>query len=400
MAARSFRFGPGLRLLLILAAGGLESLCPASAEGPQYAPTTDPAALIVQLGDDSFEVRERAMRALATLGLEARPVLETALASSDPEVRRRAQRALDTILRNDLKQRLSEFAADTNPENDHGFPGWKRFRDLVGNSQEARTRFVEMQQAESDLLVAAQGDPRAAAEEFHRRAYYLQQLLHSRVPQQISLGSVSALLFVGADNKIPLKDEAAMPIFTFLSQTAFQQSLNQEAQKALSLKLLGSWIENRTESAVAYQNLHLAMRYELKEGLAPALAIVQNRADASSLQSALLTIGKLGSRQHLPLVEQALENETVCASYRISNKTISTQVRDVALAVCLEIVGESHADYGFARLQKNAQSLFNVHTLGFEDDQSRDKSLEKWKAWRARHPHPAAASAAPATANP
>jgi hypothetical protein len=52
---------------------------------------------VLQLGDDRFEVREKATQELMKLGLEAVPGLRLALEHVDPEVRMRARRVLDAI---------------------------------------------------------------------------------------------------------------------------------------------------------------------------------------------------------------------------------------------------------------------------------------------------------------
>jgi WD40 repeat protein len=57
----------------------------------------DVPALVRQLGADSFAEREEATRALQKLGARALPALRKAMRSPDIEVRRRAQRLLDSI---------------------------------------------------------------------------------------------------------------------------------------------------------------------------------------------------------------------------------------------------------------------------------------------------------------
>jgi hypothetical protein len=64
-------------------------------------------ALIRQLGDDSFEVREKASQALIAVGEPAVPFLREAAKSTDPEVVRRADRCLQAILK-DPAQRETE----------------------------------------------------------------------------------------------------------------------------------------------------------------------------------------------------------------------------------------------------------------------------------------------------
>src|SRR5262245_32973467 len=57
------------------------------------------AALIRQLGHQSFAVREEATRQLLSIGPAAAPKLRQAANDSDPEVRRRVQRCLQQIAR-------------------------------------------------------------------------------------------------------------------------------------------------------------------------------------------------------------------------------------------------------------------------------------------------------------
>lgn len=66
-------------------------------------------ALVKQLGDDSFNVREKATQALIALGEPALPFLQQAAKSSDLEVARRAERCLQAIHK-DPVQRQGEDA--------------------------------------------------------------------------------------------------------------------------------------------------------------------------------------------------------------------------------------------------------------------------------------------------
>ncbi|NJN14485.1 MAG: HEAT repeat domain-containing protein, partial [Planctomycetes bacterium] len=77
--------------LLSLVAAGLVF----AQEAPEKGPTPEEA--IVQLGSESYEVREGATRRLVEMGERALPALEKALQSEDVEVRMRAGRALRAI---------------------------------------------------------------------------------------------------------------------------------------------------------------------------------------------------------------------------------------------------------------------------------------------------------------
>ena len=66
-------------------------------------------ALIRQLGDGSFEIREKATQALIALGEPAAPFLQPAAKSTDLEVARRAERCLQAIIK-DPARRQTEAA--------------------------------------------------------------------------------------------------------------------------------------------------------------------------------------------------------------------------------------------------------------------------------------------------
>lgn len=65
---------------------------------PTTAPTAEIAALIVQLGDSDFHVRQRAAEHLKEIGKPALPALRQALSAADPEIQMRAQELIDSIV--------------------------------------------------------------------------------------------------------------------------------------------------------------------------------------------------------------------------------------------------------------------------------------------------------------
>ncbi len=61
----------------------------------------------------------------------------------------------------------------------------------------------------------------------------------------------------------------------------------------------------------------------------------------------------------------------------------TVQIRDVALAVMLQLTDQRPADYGYpnAKLQQ-VPKLFQIQTLFRENDQQREEAIAKWHAWR------------------
>ena len=70
-----------------------------------------PAELVRDLGSPSYAAREKASRGLWKLGPVARPALEEAARSSDPEVRTRAEEVIARIHRQTANRKLLEAPA-------------------------------------------------------------------------------------------------------------------------------------------------------------------------------------------------------------------------------------------------------------------------------------------------
>lgn len=70
------------------------------------------AALIKQLGDDEFAVREAASQELETLGEPALPALRKAKASDDAEVRRRAEQLIRAISGKLARKELAKWQGE------------------------------------------------------------------------------------------------------------------------------------------------------------------------------------------------------------------------------------------------------------------------------------------------
>ena len=95
-------------------------------------------------------------------------------------------------------------------------------------------------------------------------------------------------------------------------------------------------------------------------------------------------MAKLGGAAYIDRLEPLLEDDTPCASFKLNDQEIQTQVRDVALAVLVKLTGQDLRAYGFDRVQENALTDFNTATLGFVDDKARQAALEKYREYARR----------------
>ena len=363
-------------ILLIALAVAVTDARPVNGGQPDY------TALVDLLGDTRFIERENAASILTKAGLPAQQALMDGMKNADAEVRFRCQRILATILENDFRRRLKAFAEESDLDQNYGLSGWERFREVVGSDAGARRLFVKMHDSESRFLTITDEGPKRATEAFNLRCLELQQSLkHRRKPnQEIDEGSVAALLFVGSQAEISISNQMGSVLTSFCYQGKVQAAMSSGSTLASMKRLMGLWIE-RPNPPAAYQNLMLAMKYNLTEGLQPAQSVLTGGTVQAPhvRQYAILAIAKLGNEIHIPLLEPLLKDSTLCASRTVNRVAFRTEIRDVALAAVMHLSGHDPEKNGFAGLQKNDQMLFNPSTLGFEDNEKRGVAMQQWK---------------------
>jgi len=378
--------------------------------------------LVTKLGDDLYAVREKASNELVQKGIAAKPQLLAALESSDAEVRFRAKRILSEVVEADFQRRLSAFSADVDGKLDLSLPGWTAFKQAVGSDRTARDLFVEMQQAEAPLLEAYEQGPKQAAEKLRTqlaaepavidRAAAVAAARKGRrqiVPQSStsSLGAILAWLFVAGDNAVPITDDITARVIVLPQNEVFKQVANPNVKQVDSRgevcrKILARWVARDINSVFAAYNLSFAYIYNLKEGLAPAIAILkhpQTIGDPASKSLAICLVGKFGGKEHIALLEPYLKDALVYYDSGGKNQPIQTQIRDIALLTSVELAGQDPKQFGFDRWQKNEQLLLNPHTIGFRSQEERLAAFKKWEDWQAGQKSAAGEEAEPKAGN-
>jgi len=336
-------------------------------------------ALVQQLGDEQFSVRERAMTQLIEIGVPARAALVEGRRQADREIRYRCERILSIVEELSFQRRLTAFASGKS--DGHDLPGWERFRASFGDNADTRALFVQMQEAESELMKAVENGPQGVARAAEARCLALQQTQRSR-GQPTSLGSLAALLFAVNEADANLGMQAASMMFALCRQPLVNNAMSDRSKGKILRKMVGSWIE-KSEGWLAYQTLLLAMQYDLKEGLVPAEKILKNPAEQPfAKQQAILAVAKLGDKSYVDRLEPLLGDATRCSARRIKNVTYETQVRDVALAAILLLEGQDPKKFGFDRFQENPTTAFSTTTIGFANNDSRDKAFEKYHEFK------------------
>ncbi|HZZ72501.1 MAG TPA: hypothetical protein VFE24_09620 [Pirellulales bacterium] len=379
------------------------------------------AALVKELGSDQCRAREAATTQLMEIGIATRGPLLAALDHPDLEVRIRARRVLATVTAEDLQRRLKAFADDESDNKGLSLPGWAAYKKEFGGTGQARKLFVEMEQAEPSLLAVSELGPRQTAEALNERFNAIQSELMGQqfrtVRQQTSLGSTLALFYLSSNPDVKVSEQTATGICRLPYQSALHQVLLADPGDGIPKKILGKWILQPTTGkidAVVQQNLSLAIQFKMPEGIHPALKVLQSTTLPPYLkQQALLVVGKYGNKEHLPIVAPLLEDKAQCgnlfwnqrmpvrfrwpemtyvvAPFLIQSRAFDIsylapppviQLRDIALAVAIHLHGQEPKDFGYEHIQPNDQLLYQLQTVGFEDEGRRDAAFQKWHDWQ------------------
>jgi hypothetical protein len=350
-------------------------------------PTAAQRELVKQLGDPSFHTRERAAETLVSQGVAGKAALMEALKAPDFEIRWRARRILNRVLQDAFEARLAAFVADVDGSQQHGLPGWKRFKDLVGDHRDAREMFAEMTRSEGALLSAYEKQSPEMSELISARVAWLQSQAASGnsdarvVPPQ----TLATLLLIGSDETVKGHSRCLSQLYQLLSHSATMQSIGTPARPSILRSLLEKWATSAARTGATY-GMMLALKYDLKEmGLQQATKFIeQGTKSSSTLHYAVITVGRFGGEEHLCLLTPLLENKTVCHrwSSRALKKdgTINVEVRDAALVVLLHMTGKDPQTFGFKLLRQNPETLYYVYTFGFINDKEREAAHAKWAA--------------------
>ncbi len=348
--------------------------------------------LVEQLGNDSYRIREQAQRELLEIGLLARKALVRGLRSPDLEIRLRARRLLAQVVEEEFEGRLADFIADVNGTKEHDLPGWKRYRESVGNTRIARTLFVSMIREEMALLQAFETGMQLE-KTFSNRVRALQPYssINSNGPRVASSSSLATMLFLSGQPELSLDQITHQQIFSLLQYTGTQNVVKGSPYSGLLFEMLGGWIQKLDkEQPTAYYPLMIALNYDMKDvGLEIAKKRLGNTTTSSSAQQyAIMGIARFGTAMDIDLLVPQLQNSAVCHTWsnpQIKKGVIKTQVRDVALVMMLEMTKQNHQQYGFTLLQRNPTTVFHGYTCGFVDESHRDKALQMWNTWYSKH---------------
>jgi hypothetical protein len=353
--------------------------------------------LVADLASPTYRVRASASRALAQIGLPAVSALRAALQNDSMEQRRRAERLIHLIELEAFSDRVRQFVDTGRLPLDLRFPGWERFHLLIGDDRPAREVYALMVAAEPELMWQLDHSPLELSRLVEERCtdlVLIDQLVNpsSGASAGPSVGTACALLFAASLSEVRTNYYTSSCLNNLVLMHDLGDLLDAQPPRAPSplreplRRLVGLWIGSCKVSS-PMQRLSLAARFELPEGLDPALEMIHTRIGGRQMQYAIFYVAKMGDVDQIALLEDLLHDETELDSRRFGDTVCSTRVQDVALVAVLHLTGQNPIDYGFVKLRENSQFLYQPDTAGFESEDARREALRTWWRWRAENLH-------------
>ncbi len=402
-------------------------------QAPQVAEPSDAAArLVLDLGSDLFEQREKANAELLRLGESALPALEQGLKSPDAEIRARCALLIAPIREANRQKteekRFREFVQSGLRAGGKAAPNWERLRELVDGDPETKTLLIELHEYDPAFLKLAVEQPERIPKWCSDRRFELMDEASNLakngqdpklINPQIRMYAKQALALPGVDlymlgqtyqfgksseldkdpafiklYRLRLADQFArlsergsidVNVVRDLSELAGKLGMQQElkdsirpvAAAAVARVLSGPF--DKTTRSEAYALVRLAQSYEV-EVIAPvALKVgLYKEFDAKARAQAIDLVGRYGRAEQIEPLNQLLGDRTELAKFGqiiINGGGYSSNLGDAALAAMVRLSGGKLADYGFG---DGAAGYFGRSEE--EIEVIRQKAIQKWKA--------------------
>lgn len=356
----------------------------------EAAAATRAKELVQRLADPSFAIRKQAATDLIAMGRAAESALRAGLTDRDPEVRQRCGELLEAVLHNDREARLKAFVEDKGGVSAASPAGWARFAHFAGNTPAARTAFAALYEADADLLEMLERTPADVAARVGDRANRLPGLCIVPDHEKEAIAEATLLLFLTTQEGITAPLAGRDAVMTGLEVIANRPALLKEYLAAPGTRpLTVQFLRQAPNPASLERSVALAGALGLKEAIDWALDLAAGAKQPAAVRAAaLVSVGQVGSKEHLPRIEPLLKDTTAVGTRSLGKTTLRAELRDLALAASIQLSGRKVTDFGFPYLEAipGLASVPAPACLGFADAASRDTAFRKWAEKSGRKP--------------
>jgi hypothetical protein len=352
------------------------------------------AALVRQLGADSFEAREAAYRDLEKLGKSALKALEEGVNSKDPEISGRCKRLLALANRTDIEIALDAFLADNKDTKLFlKLPAWERFKKTFGEDENACALFVQMYTTEGKLLATLEREPKGFDEVLNARCKQIQQTLPKRSEEDpTTMGQVIALLFTATDSRVATSPRGVEPWHYTLTNMLYRPNIQQRFRANVGArKLLAQYFEQRADHPnYMLDAILIAQSLDMKEMAPIVLKGATSKHDQSGVRaSAIIALGTLGTKDNIKDIEPFLTDTTRLHYTTSESRGGYTETRDIALAAMIMMSGQDILEYDFPAVKtpgfrKEHLKHLSYISWGFANEEQRQAAVKKFKDSQAK----------------
>lgn len=346
--------------------------------------------LVLQLGDKDYRDREKAAKELLQMGYAAKEAVLAGQKNPDGEIAERCKKLYPAIFRHDLEKRVQKFLDNPDGLVPEDLPGATRWLKIAGDGKESRELYADMVKGHPDILLDAELNPSRIPQitaDLMRSVYgRVTRPIDGAVARQGPTSSEVLLYFflsaAGDVRKGVLPGVSSSHYYQFFTAAFTATTLKSSASFR---KLFAAALEKERYPLVLRRSLDVATQNAVKE-CAPIAIKLAGEAGIPVIYraSGLIAFGKLASKEQIKDLEPFLKDETVVSPVVVVNKDRgSVQMRDVALGMAIQMVGEDLTEFGFLRRPTTTITAYTAYA--FASDEKRDAAHAKWKEWAAKN---------------
>ena len=342
----------------------------ATAEEPATdAPPATAEQLVQQLGNDSYQQRERASQQLLEIGLEARAALDEGMRHPDAEIAFRCRGLWDEV----------RFLA-----------GWQQVSLIVGDSPAARAMYDKMFLADPALWYELAENPGPMDGLFpERRAQLEQAVKQAQVPAVLLEGTLANAFYFGLLAKQANPQQELERLNDLLRFGTSRQALkdNQVLGELWDLwaKATDMGAETMESDGPALDRLLGALQDKRPQARDIARdMLTDERIPAGQRQYALLTLAKFKNPADDEVIQKWLNDSSPLDTLFSRGAVIKSQLRDVALAATIYRAGQDPGAFGFGYAKPDPNTLYSPSTLGFKNEEERAQAAKSWTDFAAK----------------
>jgi hypothetical protein len=366
--------------------------------------------LVSQLRNENVDVRDKASTELAKMGRLALPVLlDTLKATTSNEVETRIELLLPASRKDDFIARYPVFLADKDRKYEHNLPGWNELIKATGDTPESRLLFSEILDSEECRanITSAFGTSTVERKAFESRwttrwmAWWPKEKNRvggSAIPNWPIEYLVSGLLADLVYDRHYHDTNRDTALSGIRRTQGGKEAVKGEGKYGNSVRIfLLAWVESQRGASGLSHAAHLCeyagfdpqLRLKCFEKL---LLVPDDGRRAGALDLLAMT----GDRKYVTIFK-ALFDDQADRYNGVVRENDGTprliQWRDSALAQCILLTKQKHADYGITVLPTNRgtspywsdQYMFTTDKEKTADEK-REAAFKKWAEWEKANP--------------